>query len=50
LPDVLVKGGDYKINQVVWYKEIVDNWGKVVIIPTVEWYSTTNIVNKLKEV
>jgi len=26
----------------------IKNWWKVVIVPIVEWYSTTNIVNKIK--
>ena len=49
LPDVLIKGGDYKAEEVVGYKKTTGNWWKVVIIPTVEGHSTTNIVNKLKE-
>jgi hypothetical protein len=32
---------------VVWYKEVTENWWKVIIIPTVEWYSTTNSINKI---
>lgn len=47
LPDVLIKGWDYKAEDVVWYQEIIANWGKVIIIPTVEWYSTTNSVKKI---
>ncbi len=43
-PDVLVKGGDYKAKDVVG-REFS---GKVEIIPFVEGYSTTNIINKLK--
>ena len=43
-PDVLVKGGDYKAEDVVG-KEFS---GKVEIIPFVEGYSTTSIINKLK--
>ncbi len=50
LPHVLIKWGDYIVENVVGYKEIIDNWGKIIIIPTVEWYSTTNIVNKIKQV
>jgi len=50
LPDVLIKWGDYRSEEIVWYKEIIDNWWQVVIIPTVEWYSTTSIVNKLQGV
>jgi D-beta-D-heptose 7-phosphate kinase/D-beta-D-heptose 1-phosphate adenosyltransferase len=49
-PDVLVKGGDYTIEQIVGAKEVVRNGGRVVINPIVEGYSTTDIVNKLKSV
>lgn len=46
-PDLLVKGGDYKPEEVVG-KEIVErNAGKVVLIPLVEGKSTTNIVEKI---
>ncbi len=43
-PDVLVKGGDYKAEDVVG-KEFS---GKVEIIPFVEGYSTTNTIIKMK--
>jgi len=47
LPDVLIKWWDYKAEDIVWYKEIISNWWNVIIIPTVEWYSTTNSVKKI---
>ena len=47
-PDVLVKGGDYTIEQIVGAKEVIENGGRVVINPIVEGYSTTSIINKLK--
>jgi len=43
-PDILVKGGDYKADEVVG-REYAD---KVVIIPFVEGYSTTGIIEKMK--
>ena len=46
-PDYLFKWWDYKAEDVVGYKEVTENWWKVIIIPTVEWYSTTNSVNKI---
>lgn len=30
--------------------ENVKNWWEVIVIPTSEWYSTTNIINKIKEI
>ena len=47
LPDILVKWWDYKAEDVVGYQEVVANGGQVIIIPTVDGYSTTNSVNKI---
>jgi D-beta-D-heptose 7-phosphate kinase/D-beta-D-heptose 1-phosphate adenosyltransferase len=46
-PDVLVKGGDYSIETVVGHEDVIANGGRVQIVPTVEGFSTTNIVQKL---
>ena len=48
-PDVLVKGGDYSIDTVVGHKDVMAAGGRVEIVPTVEGFSTTNIVKKLTE-
>jgi len=47
-PDVLVKGGDYTLDQIVGAKEVMENGGRVVINPTVEGFSTTNTIEKLR--
>ncbi len=47
LPDVLVKGGDYSIDTVVGHEAVLAAGGRVEIVPTVEGFSTTNIVKKL---
>ncbi len=46
-PNVLVKGGDYTIDTVVGHEDVLANGGRVEIVPTVEGFSTTNIVKKL---
>lgn len=46
-PDVLVKGGDYSVETVVGHEEVLAAGGRVEIVPTVEGFSTTNIVRKL---
>ncbi len=46
-PDVLVKGGDYTIETVVGHEVVLAAGGRVEIVPTVEGFSTTNIVRKL---
>ena len=33
MPDVLVKGGDYTLEQIVGAKEVIANGGRVVINP-----------------
>ena len=48
-PDVLVKGGDYTVETVVGHEDVLAAGGRVQIIPTVEGFSTTNIVRKLTE-
>ena len=47
-PDVLVKGGDYTIEQIVGSKEVIGNGGRVVINPIVEGFSTTGIIQQIK--
>ncbi len=46
-PDVLVKGGDYTLETVVGHELVLAQGGRVEIVPTVEGFSTTNIVRKL---
>ena len=47
-PDVLTKGGDYKKNDIVGNQLINKEHGKVVIIPLTQGYSTTSILEKIK--
>jgi len=47
MPDVLVKGGDYTIDQIVGAQQVIDNGGRVVVNPIVEGYSTTGIIEKI---
>ncbi|HMZ46329.1 MAG TPA: D-glycero-beta-D-manno-heptose 1-phosphate adenylyltransferase [Chitinophagaceae bacterium] len=48
LPNVLVKGGDYTINQIIGAEEVIKNGGNVVINPIIQGFSTTGIINKIK--
>lgn len=48
LPDVMVKGGDYTIDQIVGAKEVIANGGKVIINSIVEGFSTTQLIEKIK--
>jgi len=47
IPDVLVKGKDYKEEDIVGYDIVMENGGEIKTIDMVEGYSTTNIINKL---
>lgn len=47
-PDVLVKGGDWKIAEVVGRDIVETNGGRGVIIPQVESSSTSEIIDKIK--
>ena len=48
-PDVLVKGGDYTIDQIVGAPLVLANGGSVQIVPFVQGYSTTSIISRIKK-
>ena len=48
-PDVLVKGDDYTIETIVGAKEVIAAGGEVKTIALVPDYSTTKIIQKLKQ-
>ena len=48
LPDILVKGADYTIDNIVGAEEVIANGGEVKTITFVEGYSSTSIINKIK--
>lgn len=48
-PDILVKGNDYKPEEIVGYEVVKAKGGEVVTIPLVEGYSTTSIEQKIVE-
>lgn len=47
-PDVLIKGGDYSIDKIVGADFVQQSGGEVRIIPFVEGYSTTSIIDRIK--
>jgi rfaE bifunctional protein nucleotidyltransferase chain/domain len=47
LPNVLVKGADYSIDQIVGAKEVLENGGDVVTIKFLDGYSTSLIEQKI---
>ena len=48
-PDVLVKGGDYKPEEVVGRDIVEASGGRLVLIPLVEGQSTTNLIRRAAE-
>lgn len=46
-PHVLIKGGDYTEETIVGAKEVKENGGEVVIIPLLEGFSSTNVIDKI---
>ena len=48
-PDVMVKGGDYKIAEIAGAQWVLDHGGKVELIDYLDDSSTTNIIKKIKE-
>src|ERR1700737_4830071 len=49
LPDVLVKGGDWPGDQIVGREEVEAAGGRVISIPVVPGYSTTEILKKIRD-
>lgn len=48
IPDVLVKGGDYDLSNIVGADFVTRNGGTVTTIPFVEGFSSTHIIEQLK--
>ena len=49
LPDVLAKGGDYKIETIVGHEIVQKNGGKVILVPFVDGFSSTTIIEKIRK-
>lgn len=49
MPDVLIKGGDYTVEQIVGANEVLANGGRVVVNPILEGFSTTTIIEQAKK-
>jgi D-beta-D-heptose 7-phosphate kinase/D-beta-D-heptose 1-phosphate adenosyltransferase len=48
LPDVLVKGGDYDLDQIHGREEVEATGGKVISLPFVDGASTTTLIKRMK--
>jgi D-beta-D-heptose 7-phosphate kinase/D-beta-D-heptose 1-phosphate adenosyltransferase len=47
-PDILVKGGDYTIDQVVGATDVIQHGGEVKIVPLVKGYSTSALIEAIR--
>ena len=47
IPDVLIKGGDYSIDEIVGSDIVQKNGGRVETIPLVEGKSTTSLIERM---
>jgi len=48
-PDVLAKGGDYKVKEIAGNEVVLENGGEVILVPFIDGFSSTNIVEKIKQ-
>jgi len=49
VPDILAKGGDYKVKEIVGHEVVLENGGEVILVPFIDGFSSTNIVEKIKQ-
>lgn len=49
VPDVLVKGGDYDIEDIAGYQTVIKNGGKVKTLDFYKGYSSTNYIKKINK-
>ncbi len=49
IPDVLIKGKDYEISNIIGADIVMQNGGNVITVDLVEGYSTTKIIDKVKQ-
>ena len=48
-PDFLIKGGDYKVEEIAGAREVIESGGKVILNPILEGYSTSSIIERMKQ-
>ena len=49
LPDILAKGGDYKIKTIVGHEIVQKNGGEVILVPFIDGFSSTTIIEKIRK-
>jgi len=49
LPDILVKGGDYRAEEIAGGKDVLENGGKVQVLELVDGMSTSSVIEAIKK-
>ncbi len=49
LPDVLIKGGDYTVEEIAGAKEVIANGGRVVLNSLIDGASTTRTIQRMQQ-
>ncbi len=49
VPDILVKGGDYNIEDIAGYQTVIQNGGQVKTLSFYDGYSSTKYINKINK-
>jgi bifunctional ADP-heptose synthase (sugar kinase/adenylyltransferase) len=49
LPDILVKGGDYKADEIAGAKDVLQNGGEVRVLAFRDGHSSSRIIDKLSD-
>ena len=49
MPNVLVKGGDWSVDQIIGSREVIEGGGEVFSLNFVEGFSTTGIIEKIQK-
>ena len=49
LPDILVKGGDYKPEEIAGGQQVSENGGKVIVLDFLDGYSTTKLIESAQD-
>jgi D-beta-D-heptose 7-phosphate kinase/D-beta-D-heptose 1-phosphate adenosyltransferase len=49
LPDILVKGGDYRVEKIAGAQEVLDEGGEVKVLQFVDGVSTTDIIETITQ-
>ena len=49
MPDILVKGGDYLVEEIAGSEDVLKSGGEVKTIPLLKGFSSTSIIDKIKD-